>query len=128
MTKPVAQYPKRARLMLCSSGVSCNNPEKGRASFDPDALKRRWRQEGYSKFCFLQITGCMGVCELGNSGLLVLPNRTIWLGGITTEHLEVLMGWLAACRELPEGAPLLPLPEPILVREVERLAVADVVG
>lgn len=125
MTKVAApvktKYPKRAHLILCSSRVSCNNPDKGRASFDPDALKRRWRQEGYSKLCFLQITGCMGLCDLGNSGCLVTPERTYWLGGLTREHLGALMAWLTDCADLPSGAPLSPLPESVLAQEVRRL-------
>ena len=121
MKKPQAQYSKQAHLMLCSSQVSCNNPAKGRAHFDADALKKRWRQEGYSKVCFLQITGCMGLCELGNSGLLILPERTLWLGGLTPEHLETLMAWLNALRKSPRDVP--PLPEVITAQEVERLEV-----
>ena len=104
--------------MLCSSSVSCNNVGKGRASFDPDALKKRWRQEGHSKVCFLQITACMGMCDLGNSGCLITPEKTYWLGGLTPEHHDALMAWLAEYRDLPS---LLPLPKVITAQEVERL-------
>ena len=120
-TKKQTKYPKRAHLMLCSSQVSCNNPDKGRATFDPDALKARWRREGYSKVCFLQITACMGMCDLGNSGCLITPERTFWLGGLTSEHHNALMTWLVVCKALPDGAPLPPLPEIVAAQEVGRL-------
>ncbi len=119
--KPLTKYTKRAHLLLCSSNVSCNNPNKGRVGFDPDALKKRWREEGHSKLCCLQITGCMGMCDLGNSGCLILPDRTVWLGGLTPDHHEVLMSWLAARQDLLAGLSLLPLPEVIQAQEVRRL-------
>lgn len=121
MTKAITKYPKRAHLVLCSSRVSCNNPAKGRASFDPDALKKHWRQAGHSKVCFLQITECMGMCDLGNSGCLITAERTYWLGGLTPEHHKALMMWLAECKDLPNDAPLLPLPDVITAQEVRRL-------
>lgn len=118
---PLTKYPKRAHLLLCSSGVSCNNAEKRRASFDAEALKKRWYEEKHGRLCFLQITNCMGICDLGNSGCLILPNKTYWLGGLTETHHEALIAWLEACRDLDEAEPLLPLPEVILAQEVQRL-------
>ena len=115
MSNQKTRYPKRAHLLLCSSSVSCNNPAKGRAPFDPDALKKRWRETGASKTCFLQITGCLGMCDLGNSGCLITPNETYWLGGLTPEHHEALIAWLQA------GAVLERLPEVILERRIQRL-------
>jgi len=106
--------------MLCSSAVSCNNAAKGRASFDAEALKKRWYEEKHGRLCFLQITNCMGICDLGNSGCLVTPEKTYWLGGLTPEHHELIIDWLTACRDL-EDAALLPLPDEILAQEVQRL-------
>jgi hypothetical protein len=107
----------RAQLAFCHGGC-CGRTDRGRPDLPAEELKRIWRTEKLNRTVQLTISGCLGPCDLANVALVMLPEGSVWLGGMGGEVVyETLVSWARACHA--EGRAL-PLPDELEPLRFER--------
>ena len=81
------------QVLVCT-GCCCGRVDRGKPPVPVDWLKGEWRRLGLLRTLHLTISGCLGPCDLVNVVCLAGPERTIWLGGLSSpEHFAALLDW-----------------------------------
>ncbi|MBM3807789.1 MAG: (2Fe-2S) ferredoxin domain-containing protein [Acidimicrobiia bacterium] len=110
-----------AQVMVCL-GCCCGRVDKGKPAVPSDWLKAEWKRRRLLKHVHLTIAGCLGPCEIANVVTIVVPEGTLWFGGISgSRFFEELLVWASASAA---AGRLAPLPESFEPHRFERYAVA----
>ncbi|MCS7068195.1 MAG: hypothetical protein RMK51_12410 [Meiothermus sp.] len=110
------KHPALSQIIFCTGGV-CGGKEQ--APVPKQALLERWKRDYLWRVCHISFSDCMGPCELANNACLLSPAGARWLGGLESQDYLALADWAAACKQAGQ---LLPLPEPLLSKEICRFA------
>jgi len=109
------QFQLEGQLFVCTKqngSCCCGWDEKGRMPFDPQTLwGDEWERRKIRNRVHLSFTGCLGPCAAGNSALLQLHGRSIWLKDLNGPELapsvyDWIESMLAAGRVLTPPAGL----------------------
>lgn len=82
------------QLFVCSKAngsCCCGWQEKGRMPFDNSLWNEEWERRRIRDRVHLSFVGCLGPCAVGNSAMLVLYGRTIWLKDLNDAALAPLV-------------------------------------
>jgi len=107
------------QVLVCV-GCCCGRVDRGKPPVPVDWLKGEWKARKLLKTIQLTISGCLGPCDLVNVVCIVMPERTVWLGGLNEQkHFDALLGWAS---QSVAANKLAPLPALLATLEFERFA------
>lgn len=88
------------QLFVCTKAngsCCCGWAEKGRMPFDNALWSDEWERRRIRDRVHLSFVGCLGPCAVGNSAMLVLYGRTIWLKDLNDAALApAVFDWIEA--------------------------------
>ena len=101
-------------LLVCArqhGSCCCGWEEKGRLPFDLTLWSDEWEKRHVRNRLHLTFTGCLGPCSVGNTALLHIFGRSIWLKDLNDPALisqlfDYAEAMLAAGRAVPPPAQL----------------------
>jgi YHS domain-containing protein len=77
-------------LLVCSKehgNCCCGWEEKGRLRVNLDLYQEEWERRKIRNQIHLTFTACLGPCAVGNSALLLIAGRSIWLKDLNDDAL-----------------------------------------
>jgi cobaltochelatase CobN len=104
--EPVTSRKTLAQVVLCL-GCCCGRTDKGHPPVPVDWMKQEWRARTLPKKVHLTISGCLGPCDVTNVVLVMMGDRQVWLGNLSTQdHYLLLADWASACAAADAVLPL----------------------
>ena len=99
---PDLQDQVLCHIVLCN-GCCCSysdTAEDSRSEVSLKDFKQWWKELKLNKAVRLTISGCQGLCTIGNNCLIISPSKSIWLSELNAkEDLEELLHWAERCKE-----------------------------
>lgn len=96
-------------VFVCSHGLCCGKAERGYGPDLRELHQAEWHRRKLGKTVYLTQSGCLGLCALGNTVLLIFQGNPLWFHSFNTaEQVSVLYDYIEA---MVKAKQLLPVPD-----------------
>ncbi|GLV56846.1 hypothetical protein KDH_36850 [Dictyobacter sp. S3.2.2.5] len=114
-------------VFVCSHGLCCGKAERGYGPDLRELHQMEWHRRKLGKTVYLTQSGCLGLCALGNTVLLIFQGHPLWFHSFNTvEQVSALYDYIEAmviakqCLPVPDT-----LRDSVLEKGLEKGALRD---